>query len=196
MKFLPRRQLVLFGGLAVALAACSEAGIDGDPPAPGDPYTQIFDESRTLFPDVANAPSTEPGAMPDSGTARYSGVAGLSSAPIQSSYEDAELLGRIEVQAEFARATISGRMHSFHDNNDTAFGGEATLSAGRIVGTNFESDFAGTLTNPEGSVNVEGTLSGEFAGTRADRMRGLMSGTRTLSDGTGSLYGLFVAKRD
>ena len=41
--------------------------------------------------------------MPDSGTARYSGVAGLSSAPIQSSYEDAELLGRIEVQAEFAR---------------------------------------------------------------------------------------------
>ncbi|MGR3371546.1 MAG: transferrin-binding protein-like solute binding protein [Pseudooceanicola nanhaiensis] len=174
------------------LAACGGPGAI----LPDDPdltYDEMLTEGRAIFDSVASTPVTPEADMPASGTARYAGIVAIAQGSPLSGIDDGELLGTMEMDADFAGDAISGRMGNFREDfTDTAHEGELALANGQITGNGFTADISGELTpTGGGTTSYDGAMSGRFRGAGAEIVEGDVSGTVTLpNSSTSNFYGL------
>lgn len=190
--FIPRAAMAAcFAG---ALGACS--AVETAPGNPGPTYDELLSDGRVIFNGATSTPVTPEADMPDSGSASYAGVAALAQGGPLSGIDDGQLLGTMEMEADFAGNAVSGRMGNFREEfTDTAHEGELALANGQVSGNGFTADISGELTPPGGATaSYDGTLDGRFRGAAGEIVEGDVSGTITLpSSGTNLFYGLFAA---
>lgn len=169
-----RAGVFLVAGIAVAAltGGSSTNGSEPPPPPPADTFgsrlgfmTEIFDKTRYRVPNV-----TSPGtAVPESGQATYSGIAGLKTDP---GSLDNFAVGKMELTADFAQNTFSGRISDFLDPADQPVSGSITISNGVITNQDqvmypnrddsVSADLAGNIVVNSVDTSVTGTMSGGF----------------------------------
>lgn len=137
--------------------------------------------------------------MPTSGTASYAGLAGFADVPDP---DEADLIGSADVSmtATFTPSggSVSGSMTNFLGLNDDtnqveALQGTLTIADQTIIGNGFVTTVSGTLTDPGGTLNVTGSMNGQFLGDEA----AAIGATMILSDGEDDapIYGRLIAEK-
>lgn len=141
--------------------------------------------------------------MPDSGIATYRGVAAYSSeySDIDRIIKYAGTLSDLELSADFARSTLSGRVFNFKNfDATTTVNGHLEVN-GTISGNSFSASIAGeTLEIYHGdsvTVSYSGNVSGDFIDSNAESLRGSGSLTGDAgSQGTDNVWMAFSADRN
>ena len=194
----------------VLLAACGGSSTYDERVAA---TTALFDELQPLF----NTGFTgQPGEMPSTGTAQFSGsaVAFLDNGATPADITDLAgdyglvLLGRATLTADFAAGRITGEASEFLGRQGVDVGvyaGTVTFLRGEIGETtprgdsrpnDVRFDYEGTLTGQGNRVGLSGAAEGKFKGTP---IRGLIAegtGTATLNGAqTPALFGV-VARQE
>ena len=110
---------------AFALSACFGS----------DSADDLADQGEDLAEKYLNEQPTPIDAMPTEGTATYNGIAGFvqgSGVSAQTIAEGAEIVSKIELQADFGASTISGTLSDFEaTENDT--GASDGIRSGRLT---------------------------------------------------------------
>lgn len=157
---------------AVVLSACGSS--DG-----ADPLTR--DERAAEFADIAevlgarfNTAYLEDGAIPNTGTGRFEGYAGM----VIGADADLVLLGDAEITINWLTEDIDGTIDKvFGDDGSTVedYTGSVTLSNGDFLGNQpnaFTFDYAGSLDGQGNEITLDGSGSGILKGTP---IRGLLA---------------------
>lgn len=184
----------------VALSACG--GSSTGPASFTTASTQaMFDDrlerGEALIDKYDNALPTS--NMPTTGTASYAGLAGFADGP---NFDEADVVATAEVAmtASFTPSggSVSGSMSNFlalnSDTNEVeALQGSLTIADQTIIANGFVTTVSGTLTDPEGTLNVTGSMNGQFLGDEA----AAIGATMTLSDGEDDapIYGRLIAEK-
>lgn len=137
--------------------------------------------------------------MPTSGTATYAGLAGFADTP---NAEAADVYGTADVTmtANFTATggSVSGSMTNFLGKNDDnnqieALQGSVTIADATFAGNTFSTTVSGTLTDPEGTLNITGSMEGGFLGDEG----AAIGATMVLSDGEDDapIYGALIAEK-
>lgn len=219
--------LVLIASLAAcggSGGSSSRPGGSGDnPPIPsGNSYNALVEQENALLTkyyennfdfDNPGAGSTGPQAtkpanMPSSGKATYKGVVAFGSNRT-TSYHDAggketvsrsepDYNGKVRLNADFAKNTISGKADSFKSAGNKPMAGSLNISGGQIEKNGFNgAKVRGNLTLDGASRKVtDGFASGDFIGKKANAVDGsLLIFRETASGGTKSESGTFIAEK-
>lgn len=130
------------------------------------------------------------GNMPTRGTASYQGDAGgvvLSA----SGSGDVNFEGKVSLQADFGKGTVSGRLHDFRQDDDTGNGrklnGVLDLQNGKIQGNTMSANLSGSI---EGlAIDSRKTrMIGGFFGPKAEEVGGGIVGRTTTGGKIGALW--------
>lgn len=177
--------------LIATLAACG--GSSGGSDNPVAEYGSDSARASRLVAQTANMTQTAAAAMPTTGRAEYDGVVGMAFGGAPGSLARAQMLGEVDLNADFARGTISGEMDDFTTADGRELSGSLRVNGGRISGSDFKANVNGRLTGA-GKVpgNVSGRVDGDFLGAGANAIRG--TGTATSSQGTVGM--IFRGTRD
>ncbi len=109
-------------------------------------------------------------SMPTTGTAIYSGYAGLTAATERL---QTALIGDVVIQANFGTGVINGSINNFEGGTDpdqaVTYEGSLDLSGeiGQTQPNDFDATFVGTLMGEGQELYAYGQLDGEFHGTGA-----------------------------
>ena len=119
---------------------------------------------------------------------------------------NSELLGRVQLDANFAGGTVSGQAGDFAIttfdpdmpntiNTAEVLSGTLTINNGTITDTDMAADIAGSLGSNAGNYGVAGQLDGEFYDIAGEGVVvGLVDGTLTHPDAAqNDLFGAFMA---
>jgi hypothetical protein len=110
----------------------------------------------------------QPGEMPSTGTASFSGYAGIA---VDAPGGLLGLLGVAELEADFAAQTISGSADDFYgDGGGTLDPYEGSLAfvdgtIGAGVPNDLDFDYVGVLTGESNTIILDGSVFGKFKGT-------------------------------
>ncbi|MGP9804113.1 transferrin-binding protein-like solute binding protein [Paracoccus sp. NSM] len=164
---------MMLGGM-MALAACSGSGGSDNPVAE---YAEDAARAERIIDDTERLNGTSAAAMPVRGRAEYDGVVGLAFGGAPASLERAEMIGELDLDADFGTGTISGEMDDFNTRDGRKLEGELRISDGRITGSGFSGATSGALTGgSDAPGRIDATFSGEFLGSDADAIAGTGSG--------------------
>ncbi len=151
---------------------------------------------------------TQTSELPTTGSASYSGVSemrtGDSASQTNSDFPD--VLSNLNLTADFASSTISGRMDNFQasTNNvqvsgsvDIINGAFVTVSGGEAGMTaDLDGELAVTKAGVTDMVGVSGGAIGTFVGDTGEGLVGITSGDLTTSQGTSGFIGIWGAVRN
>lgn len=171
---------LMLGGLLV-LAACSGGGGGGDDPV--TEYNEDAARAARIIADTENLTRTSAASMPVRGRAEYDGVVGLAFGGIPTSLQEADMIGEMDLDADFSAGTIRGEMDDFNTRDGRELQGELRVTDGRIDGSGFSGTARGTLTGGATAPGaVDDTIGGEFLGHGADALAGSGAGTSAGGD--------------
>lgn len=182
------RSLTLMAS-AAALSACVGGGSD-DPAAE---YAADSARGAGLVTRTDGLAPTPAGAMPARGSAEYEGIVGMAFGAAPASLATADMIGELDLRANFASGTITGELDDFNTSDGQELRGTLRLSGGQIAGSGFTADIDGRLSGPAGAPGtVSGAIDGDFLGAGADAL----AGTGTAISDAGGLGLIFRGVRD
>ncbi|VDC29186.1 transferrin-binding protein-like solute binding protein [Pseudogemmobacter humi] len=182
------RSLTLIAS-AAALSACAGGGSD----SPAAEYAADSARGAGLVVQTDRLAPTPAGAMPARGSAEYEGIVGMAFGAAPASLASAQMIGELDLRANFASGTITGELDDFNTSSGQEMHGTLRLSGGQIAGSGFTADIDGRLTGPAGAPgNVSGAIDGDFLGAGADAL----AGTGTATSDAGRLGLIFRGVRD
>ncbi|MFE3838511.1 transferrin-binding protein-like solute binding protein [Pseudogemmobacter sonorensis] len=171
------------------LAACGGGGSDN----PAADYSSDAAGADRLTAETASLTQTAAASMPTTGRAEYDGVVGMAFGSTPTTLSSAEMLGEVDLTANFATGQITGEFDDFNTAAGQELNGTLRVSNGQIVGNAFSADIAGNLTGTTSAPGaVSGSVSGDFLGTNASAIEG----TGTASSTAGDLGLVFVGTLD
>ncbi|MDR5654188.1 transferrin-binding protein-like solute binding protein [Ruixingdingia sedimenti] len=172
-----------------ALSACMGGGSDN----PAAEYAADSARGAGLVTLTDGLDPTPAGAMPAQGWAEYDGIVGMAFGAAPESLAAADMIGELDLRADFARGTISGELDDFNTSDGREVYGALRLSGGQIAGSGFSANIDGRLTGPASAPGtVSGTIGGDFLGAGADAL----AGTGTATSTAGGLGVVFRGVRD
>ena len=175
------------------LCACGGGGGGGDDDTPLSEYASDSIRASQLISQNASLAQTDASAMPSTGYAEYDGIVGMAFGATPESIASAEIIGELDLTANFATNTISGEFDDFDTSSGQALSGQLIVSNGQIVGSDFTADITGTLTGTTNAPGaVSGTIDGDFLGTD----HSAISGTGTATSDQGDLGISFTGSLD
>lgn len=171
----------------LALCACGGADVPLTTPPPATGFDGQLARGTRLAESLGDLSPTRFTAMPTTGTATFTGVASLFIDPVEATdADDIVVLGDMTATADFALGTLRGQVDNL--NGATAFtsngygeipvGGRLQIGArDSVVGNDaddnrtsrpndFYADYRGQITLADGTYAVDGTIDGQFIGTR------------------------------
>lgn len=167
-------------GALTILAACggSSGGGSGDNPA--QDYSQDSARAGQIVAQNAALAKTSAASMPKTGRAEYDGVVGMAFGKTPASLKQAQMLGDLDLDANFSNGRITGEMDDFHTRKGRELNGELRLSNGKIRGSDFSANVSGQLTGGKNAPGaVKGGIDGNFLGKGASGMTGKGSANST-----------------
>lgn len=182
---------MMLGGV-MALAACGGGGGGDDPVAE---YAQDAARAERIVNATNQLSGTSVATMPVRGRAEYDGIVGLAFGGAPASIERADMIGELDLEADFGAGTISGEMDDFNTRDGRELEGELRIRDGRITGSGFSGTATGSLTGSPGAPGaIDASISGDFLGSDADAITG--TGTGTSAGGTVGLVLRGLRDRD
>lgn len=170
------------------LTACGGGGGDDNPVAD---YSSDATRADRLSAETASQAQTAAASMPSTGRAEYDGVVGMAFGGVPASLASAEMLGEVDLTANFATGRVTGEFDDFNTAAGQELHGELRVTNGQITQNGFSADIAGNLTGPGTAPGaVTGAVTGDFLGASAEAIKG--SG----SSDAGNLGLTFVGKLD
>lgn len=168
---------VLGLGLLAGFAGCDEFAFDDPPSAAEQAYLALQDETLALGETIAGLDVTPAADLPVTGSATYSGTARIALDPLAGG-EGSDLIGQVQITADFETASLSGQADGFHGSIDggdvTAFDGQLFLSQGEIDasggGDQIGANLNGTLSGGGDTLVVDGGVTGNFLGEAPDAL--------------------------
>ena len=163
------------------LTACSGGGGSGAAGPSGDAVVSRIDRFTATNERAYSYSPTRPGAVPDSGSARFDGQAvAFFPSPRDIEEEDVSLIGRTRLTANFAQGTVTGTIRNVEghfgdrpvsDRDAFALPGEVRIGSrdsaiGGDAAAGWSADYRGTLGSGDARIALGGTLDGQFRGTR------------------------------
>lgn len=171
--------ILVAAGSVSLLAACSGGGGGGND-NPSTEYSQDAARAGNVISSTASLTRTSAASMPTVGRAEYDGVVGMAFGSAPASLADAQMLGDLDLDANFSRGTITGEMDDFNTRNGREINGELRLTNGKISGSKLSAGVSGNLTGGNKSPGaVNGSVNGEFLGNGASAVRGSGSANST-----------------
>lgn len=165
-------------GSLVVFAACGGGGGEDDSPA--SEYSQDAARAGSVISSTASMNRTSVASMPTTGRAEYDGVVGMAFGGAPGSLANAQMLGELDLDANFANGTVTGEMDDFNTKDGQRINGELRLTNGAISGSRLSAGVSGNLTGGTTSPGaVTGSVDGEFLGNGASAVRGTGSATST-----------------
>lgn len=171
--------------LLALTAACGGSGSGTmTPVTPIDEFRDRLEADQALADRVNKLAGSKFDAIPDAGTGRFEGPAGIFIDPVVArDSDDVVLIGDATLNANFGAGTVRGYV-----NNLQGVTGDAIIPesddlydvAGRVtIGGNgseiggaspnrFSTSYSGRLTTPDEVYRLRGTLDGQFVGTRVN----------------------------
>jgi hypothetical protein len=165
---------------SILLAACVSGGKDAS-------YDEMYSRGKSLVSKFESEDPTPVGAMPTTGTATYSGVAGFGA----ETSEQVEVMSQASLAANFATSSISGNLTNFRDYENNSIPGSVAIQNTSINGNQFTAPMNGSLTVNGAPSAVNGTMVGAFGGANANSIAGIIEGTV----GSQQMYGLLGAEK-
>ncbi len=181
----------------VGLAACggSSVPVVVTEPDPFDAFLERRDAGVTLIENLPKFGTTH-AAMPDSGSAQFSGAAGMIIDPVfETDADDVYVLGDVALTARFAgNGSVTGEITNMQGTQGTTRANSTFFDVGgRIaIGTNrsqignvpedgldpnqFLADYRGRITTPDDRYDISGFVVGRFLGTDPSRPQAPMKG--------------------
>ena len=156
--------------------------------------------TEALVSNVIAAQGAQRPSGPLSGTASYSGdLAALNA-------QDASVMARLALSADFADGSLSGGISdvTFEVDGPGVTASGTLPVTGTVADNRLHAEFDGTVTAPAGgqtvTANVSGRLTGEFVGSDGAAVAGGtqfgVSGSSLPSEARGDYTGIFHATRD
>lgn len=186
--------LVVFG----TLSACGGGNDDNGNSRRG--FTEQRSDGLALINTLGNTAITSSADMPVTGTATYNGTAGFavdatSRGLTQQNLtaEDLDTLADLELNADFANSSVSGKIDNFNDFQLGKLDGSASIDNGTITGSTISADVSGSVRVEGSDEMLAGTLDGAFVGAGADGVAGTVEGDLTTSDS--DFIGVFGARK-
>lgn len=179
---------------SLALGACGSSGSygTGASGAATGAFSSDLSQAQRLVAANSTLMPTAPDMLPGGG-ARFDGKVAMVFGTNPASFEAADLLGDVDIEADFRTGALTGWLDDFNTKDGGHVRGDLDMTNGRITGNAFTADFDGRLTGPATAPGtVSGTLEGSFLGNGA---RGV-EGTGTASTGAGAATLIFQAARE
>jgi hypothetical protein len=127
------------------------------------------------------------------GRAYFDGQVAMAFGGAPAAFETADLLGDVDLEANFANGTIIGWLDDFNTRDGQRIRGDLYLRNGQIAGSDFTAGIDGRLTGPAAAPgNVTGAIEGTFLGAGASGV----AGTGTASTESGAATLVFEAARE
>lgn len=113
---------------------------------------------------------------------------------VEGEYVAGAVLSSAEMRANFADATISGRLHNFQAIDRTPISGEVAIKDGVITGAAYAAELDGEI-RASGHYSVYGNVDGDFSGDNAEIVDGYLEGWLDSEDGSHYFDGFMVLKK-
>lgn len=156
-----------------ATAACMESD-NADTTQAALSFAELNVLNADLLEAATDAGATPVDIIPDTGSATYDGTLFLT---LQDGSEDG-VIGQAQMVTSFATNSITGNADNFYDLEGNATAGSLTMEDGgfdRTVGL-VSGEMNGNVTFTEGAMDVETAVIGNFSGTDADYLSGILVG--------------------
>ena len=189
-------QQITLAVLILTLSACGGSG--------GSEIPSRADRAALLADDVLSDGISDPGRLPDSGSARYDGFMTLR-LPTQADGSRRRYTGDLTLNVDFAapRDQITGRAGGFATRGGDALDGGLRLRGGDLYrdtdpdeNYTFTGNLDGTLRRGRADYAIDARIEGEFRGRGQTGVNGLVFGDVTGPQGQDIFDGDFVAARD
>jgi hypothetical protein len=189
---------VILISAALALGACGSGG--GGTSASGTvssteaarEFTSDLSQAQRLLDINSALAPTAPDTLPG-GRAEFDGKVAMVFGNALATFEAADLLGDVDLEADFRTGTIRGWLDDFNTRGGESVRGDIYLRNGQITGSDFAADIDGRLTGPAAAPgNVSGAIEGTFLGAGASGAAG--TGAASTDGGAATL--IFEAARD
>jgi hypothetical protein len=155
-------------------------------------FTSDLSDARRLLDIHDGLAPTAPDMLPG-GRAYFDGQVAMVFGNAPATFEAADLLGDVDLEADFASGRIIGWLDDFNTRDGQRIRGDLDLRNGQIAGNAFTADFDGRLSGaPAAPGNVSGAIEGTFLGAGASGVSG--TGTASTADGAATL--VFEAARE
>lgn len=172
------KKLVLSASMMAMLAACGGGGDEPNAFAFEDP-NEAVDRFLGVLVAASDVPETNFVALQPLGTVSYQGLTTVS---LDDGFEEQQMLGTFDLEANFAGDQITGSTSDFVGIEPVGSGGDV-ISTGEVSGTlsitngtatdiagagGFDADIAGTLRDGGTTITIDTTLEGSFRGAAAE----------------------------
>lgn len=169
--------------IAGLLGACTGSGGDSS-----GGYEQQARSARELAQRVGALEQTPVERMPTTGSASYRGHAAVWA----DDATDPSAIADLNLQANFADATLTGRLDNWQSREDGALRGTVNLRDGYIHQNELGADLVGTVRIEGQDTAVDGTMWGTFAGADAQAAAGELA---VIVGGEDYVTGIWGAER-
>jgi hypothetical protein len=190
---------------ALALGACGSSGSNGGGSGAASSasgtvssteaareFTSDLSRAKRLLDTNAALAPTAPDMLPG-GRAEFDGQVAMVFGTAPATFQAADLVGDVDLNADFRTGTITGWLDDFNTRDGQRIRGDLDLRNGQITGNAFTADFDGRLFDaPAAPGNVSGAIEGTFLGAGASGVSG--TGTASTANGTATL--VFDAARE
>lgn len=190
--------LLALGGLS----ACGGGGGSSGGGSGGSPddFAALDAEAADLVASTFSASLTRD--LPDTGSATYEGVMGLTApggdpGDVRAILDDPALLGDLTMEADFGDRTISGTADNFQAADGGTVDGALDIADGTITEggvTRFSAGLSGTLEQDGTATTYNGRVNGQFYDSRGDNIAGTVRADATTNGVRDNVYGAIIAE--
>ncbi len=186
---------VILLNVFLLLSACGgDSGTGGTTPPIN--YQEYQDLSAALNATWVGVSPTDPGTLPISGAASYSGYVQLS---VETATGELGMAGSIDILASFLNSSLSGSASGFVDQNANQLSGTLAITGGVLdrsantsIETTYSANLGGTLTGGGDQFVISGDVLGDFLGAEHLASSGVISGSAISGFGNGYMFGSFL----